>query len=99
MTFHDRLSDLIGQQVLVNANGFEGKYAVGTLKMADHDLVTIQLEKELVYYPLSRVLEVSKASEGLCYVLANNNSRIEIQAGSEGGEPGVSNLIKLSEAS
>ena len=98
MTFQDRLSDLIGQQVLVNANGFEGKYTIGTLKVADHDLVTIQLEKELVHYPLSRVLEISRANEGLFYVLANDNSRIEIQAGGESEKVGISILIKLSEA-
>lgn len=98
MTFQDRLSDLIGQRVLVNAKGFEGKYAIGTLKVADHDLVTIQLEKELVHYPLSRVLEISRANEGLFYVLANDNSRIEIQAGGESENVGISNLIKLGEA-
>jgi hypothetical protein len=98
MTFHDRLSDLIGQRVLVNANGFEGRYAVGTLKMVDHDLLMIQLEKELVYYPLSRVLEVSKTNEGLCYVPVNNN-HIEVQAADVSNEASVSNLIKLSEAS
>jgi len=99
MTFHDQLARLLGQRVLVNANGFEGKYAVGTVRNVERDFFTVDLEKEEVRYPLTRVLEVSKTRGGLVYVPVNRNSRIELQTPGETDEPGAPHLIRLNEAS
>lgn len=78
MTFHDQLSRLLGQRVLVNANGFEGKYAIGTVRVVERDFFTTELEKEQVHYPLSRVLELSRTCDGLRYVPVNRNSPTEL---------------------
>lgn len=93
------MARLLGQRVLVNVSGFEGKYAVGTVRTVERDFFTVDLEKEEVHSPLARVLEVSKTRGGFVYVPVNRNSRIELQTLGETDEAGAPHLLRLSEAS
>lgn len=98
MTFRDLLGGMSKQKVLINANGFNGKYAVGEFSIIEQDFFSVQFTKESVHYPLARVLEVSTANDGTCYVPVKNNSRVEIQPETTGVENAIV-LIRLSEAS
>lgn len=99
MTFRDLLGSLTRQEVLINTNGFEGRYAVGLFVAVEHDYLSIQLAREAAHYPLSRVLEVTTANDGLCYVAVARNSRVELQPEAEGNELTALVLITSSEAS
>ena len=97
MTFRDLLGGMTKQRVLINANGFEGKYAVGLFVAIEQDFLSIQLESEAVHYPLSRVLEVTTAKDGSCYVAVARNSRVEIQPDDETNDVSATLFIRLSE--
>ena len=96
MTFRELLGGLSKQRVLVNANSFEGRYAVGEFVTLGDDFISIVFVKEAVHYPIARVLEVSTAKDGSCYVPTERGSRVEVQPDVEGSKNPLV-LIRLSE--
>ncbi len=65
----------------------------------EQDFLSIRFANEAVHYPLSRLLEVSTAREGACYVPVDRNNRVEVQPEEEGQDKNATVLIKLSEGS